>query len=208
MPATIRICCACGADNRPIARLCDQCGMDLSARRPPDRLPRERFSDLQQPGVLAARILNQAYSVAFRLIENRLRGTGISVAQLRALSIVKLMPAPLTPGLLAVHLALDARTASDLIGRLEQASWMRRVKDLPDRRASRLELTEQGEAVLARVWDPYVHAMDEVWNCVPREDVLPVIEVLIRLRDSCLERLGYAPNEIFALGPPSPVAEE
>ncbi|MGH2584806.1 MAG: MarR family transcriptional regulator [Dehalococcoidia bacterium] len=197
----LRVCRACGADNRPIARLCDQCGAELAGPAPLLQVPEDRYADLGRPGVLAARLLNQTYSVSYRLIEHRLRGTGVSPSQFRALSIVKLMPPPLTPGLLALHMALDARTVSDLIGRLEQCSLMRRVRDLPDRRAARLELTEEGEAMLARVWSPMVQAMEEIWDAIPPEELPPFIRVLITVRDSCLKRLGYTPRDIFALGP-------
>ena len=197
----IRVCRVCGADNRPIARLCDQCGAELESPQPPPRVPAERYADLHRPGVLAARLLNQTYSVSYRLIEHRLRGTGISPAQFRALATVKLMPPPLTPGVLALHLALDARTASDLIGRLELSGWMRRVRDLPDRRAARLELTDDGEALLARVWAPVVQAMEEPWTKVQPEELVALLRTLLQVRDACLERLGYSPGEIFALGP-------
>ncbi len=197
----LRICRTCGAHNRPIARLCDQCGAELQTEPPPLQVPEDRYADLRRPGVLAARLLNQTYSVSYRLIEHRLRGTGVSPAQFRALSLVKLMPPPLTPGLLALHLALDARTASDLIGRLETSGWMRRVRDLPDRRAARLELTDEGEAVLARVWQPSIAALEESWQDVSPADLVPVLQVLNRVRDGCLERLGYSPKDLFALGP-------
>jgi len=197
----LRVCRACGADNRPIARLCDQCGADLMPPEPPVQVPEDRYADIHRPGVRAARLLNQTYSVSYRLIEHRLRGTGVSPAQFRALSLVKLMPPPLTPGLLALHLALDARTASDLIGRLELSGWMRRVRDLPDRRAARLELTDEGEAVLARVWTPMIQAMEEAWAEIPPEETVALLQTLLRVRDGCLERLGYSPREIFALGP-------
>lgn len=201
-----RVCRECGADNRAIARLCDQCGSKLSTAPPTASLSDDRYQDLQRAGVTAARVLNQTYSVSYRLMEHRLRGVDISVAQFRALSLVKRTPPPLTPSLLALHLALDARTASDLIGRLEQAGWLRRVKDLPDRRAARLELTPDGEVVLARAWEPMIDAMEEVWQEIPTSELLPVIDVLIRVRDRCLERLGYSTDEIFALGPRSPLA--
>lgn len=197
----LRICRTCGADNRPIARRCDQCGAEMAGPTVAEQLPEARYADLQRPGVLASRVLSQTFSVSYRLTEHRLRGTGVSLAQFRALSIVKLMPPPLTPGLLALHLALDARTASDLIGRLEQAGWMRRVRDLPDRRAARLELTPEGEATLAQVWAPMVQAMEESWRDIPHDDLMRVLQILIRVRDSCLECLGYQSSEIFALGP-------
>jgi DNA-binding MarR family transcriptional regulator len=197
----LRVCRNCGADNRPIARLCDQCGAEVCVSPPMEQVPEDRLSDLQRPAVLAARLMNQTYSVSYRLIEHRLRGTGVSLAQFRALSVVKLQPPPLTPGLLALHLALDARTASDLIGRLELSGWMRRVRDLPDRRTARLELTDEGEAVLARVWMPMVEAMEEVWQVVPPDELDRFLRVLNSVRNSCLQRLGHAPTDIFALGP-------
>jgi DNA-binding MarR family transcriptional regulator len=149
-------------------------------------------------------VLNQTYGVSDRLIEHRLRGAGVSYAQFRALSIVKLMPAPLTLGVLALRMALDPRTVSDLIGRLELCGWIRRMRDLPDRRAVRLELTDEGEAKLAQVWGPMVQAIEEVWQLVPEGDVLPVVRSLLLVRDNCLERLGYSPSDIFALGPQLP----
>ena len=197
----LRVCRSCGADNRPIARLCDQCGASLEPLPTSGQVPEDRYADLRRPAVLAARLLSQTYSVSYRLTEHRMRGTGVSLAQFRALSVVKLMPPPLTPGLLALHLALDARTASDLIGRLETAGWMRRVRDLPDRRAARLELTEEGEAVLARIWAPTIAAMEESWQEIPPADLPPLLQLLNRVRDHCLTRLGYAPSDIFALGP-------
>jgi DNA-binding MarR family transcriptional regulator len=197
----LRVCRDCGADNRPIARLCDQCGAELEPQQPPVQLAEDRYADLHRPGVLAARLLSQTYSVSYRLTEHRLRGTGVSPAQFRALATVKLMPPPLTPGVLALHLALDARTASDLIGRLELSGWMRRVRDLPDRRTARLELTDEGEALLARVWTPMVQAMEEPWANVQADELVSLLRTLLQVRDACLERLGYSPGEIFALGP-------
>jgi DNA-binding MarR family transcriptional regulator len=201
MEPLLRVCRNCGADNRPVARLCDQCGADLDPPQPPQQVPEDRYADLRRPGVLAARLLIQTYSVSYRLIEHRLRGTGVSLAQFRALSVVKLQTPPITPGLLALHLALDARSASDLIGRLELSGWMRRVRDLPDRRTARLELTHEGEAVLAHAWQPMVQAMEEPWANMPPEELVPLLRTLLQVRDDCLERLGYSPSEIFSLGP-------
>jgi DNA-binding MarR family transcriptional regulator len=197
-----RSCPACGADNRPIAKVCDQCGASLGAASESPPAPADWQSDLNRPRVLAARLLNHAYSVTYRLSEHRLRPVGISPVQFRAVSLTRLLPPPVTPSVLALHLALDSRTVSDLVSRLEQCGWLRRVRDLPDRRAVRLELTEQGEAALAAAWGPMMDACDEVWSVVPPEELKPLLRVLSRVRDAALEKLGYRPEEIFALGPP------
>ena len=199
-----RICRNCGSDNRAIARLCDQCGDELARSTTQTPLSEDRAADLERPAVRASRILNQTYSVSYRLIEHRLREVGISPAQFRALSLVKLIAPPLTPGVLAMRLALDARTASDLIGRLEALGWMRRVRDLPDRRAARLELTEEGEAMLARAWTPNVQAVEEVWQSVTEDQLVQLIDVMVLVRDNCLARLGYSLDEVYSLGLQSP----
>ena len=197
-----RSCPACGADNRPIAKVCDQCGAALTFTPEPPSAPADWHADLNRPRVVAARLLNHAYSVTYRLTEHRLRGVGISPVQFRALSLVRLLPPPVTPSTLALHLALDSRTVSDLVSRLEQCGWVRRVRDLPDRRAVRLELTEDGEQVLTAAWGPAMAASEEVWNVVDDTELVPVLRVLRRMRDASLEKLGYRAEDIFSLGPP------
>lgn len=197
-----RSCPACGADNRPIAKVCDQCGAPLNTVPEAAPAPADWHADLNRPRVTAARLLNHAYSVSYRLSEHRLRPYGISPVQFRALTLVRLLPPPVTPSLLALHLALDSRTVSDLVSRLEQSGWVRRVRDLPDRRAVRLELTDEGEHILEKSWGAAITALEDVWSVVDQAELKPVLRVLRRVRDSCLEKLGYRPEEIFAIGPP------
>jgi len=151
---------------------------------------------------MAARSLNHAYSARHRLSAHRVRRERSRSVQFRALTLVRLLPQPVTPSLLALHLALDSRTVSDLVSRLEQSGWVRRGRDLPDRRAVRLELTEEGERMLEKTRVPAIATREDVGGVVAPAEVQPVLKVLRRVRDSCLEKLGYRPGEIFALGPP------
>ncbi len=196
-----RSCPECGADNRAVAKVCDQCGTPLVATAEAPPAPADWSADLNRPRVVAARLLNHAYSVTYRLSEHRLRAVGISPVQFRALSLTRLLPPPVTPSVLALHLALDSRTVSDLVSRLEVCNWVRRVRDLPDRRAVRLELTEEGERRLAAAWGPAMAISEEVWSDVPLEELKPVLRILRRVRDASLEKLGYRSEDIFALGP-------
>jgi DNA-binding MarR family transcriptional regulator len=196
-----RTCATCGADNRPIAKVCDQCGAPLGSATDITPAPEGWQADLNRPRVIAGRLLNHAYSVTYRLSEHRLRGVGISPVQFRALSLTRLLPPPVTPSVLALHLALDSRTVSDLVSRLEQCGWVRRVRDLPDRRAVRLELSEEGEKILASAWGPAMAATEDVWSAVPIDELKPFVRVLRTVRDASLEKLGYRAEDIFALGP-------
>lgn len=197
-----RTCPACGADNRPIAKICDQCGVPLASAPDAVPAPADWQADLNRPRVVAARMLNHAYSVTYRLNEHRLRASGVSPVQFRALTLARLLPPPVTPSLLALHLALDSRTVSDLVSRLELNGWIQRVRDLPDRRAVRLELTPVGETVLAGAWAPAVSSFEEAWSVIGEEELTPVIRVLQRVRDASLEKLGYRPEDIYSLALP------
>jgi MarR family multiple antibiotic resistance transcriptional regulator len=196
-----RSCPNCGADNRAVAKVCDQCGTPLTPPPETTAAPADWAADLNRPRVVAARLLNQAYSVSYRLSEHRLRPAGVSPVQFRALSLVRLLPQPVTPSILALHLALDSRTVSDLVSRLEQSGWVRRVRDLPDRRAVRLELTDEGDTVLRAAWRPAIDTSEEVWSAIALEELPPVLRVLRRVRDASLEKLGYRAEDIFAVGP-------
>lgn len=196
-----RACPDCGAENRHIAKVCDQCGAHLNLMPEPPAVPSDWNADLNRPRVRAARLLIHAYSVTYRLAEHRLRPAGVSPVQFRALTLVRLLPPPTTPSTLALQLALDSRTVSDLVSRLEQSGWVRRVRDLPDRRAVRLELTEVGETLLADSWGPAMAAYEEGWADIPVADLNCVLRTLRRVRDSTLEKLGYRPEEIYAIGP-------
>ncbi len=198
----IRCCSACGAENRSIAKLCDQCGAPFPPSSAGTSAPEGWEADLNRPRVVAARLLNNAYSVTYRLSEHRLRSAGVSPVQFRALSLVRLLPPPVTPSLLALHLALDSRTVSDLVSRMEQCGWAQRIRDLPDRRTVRLALTAEGERVLAEAWAPAIAVSEEVWSVIDADDLAVTLRVLRRLRDASLEKLGYRAEDIFALGPP------
>lgn len=204
-----RACPSCGAENRNIAKVCDQCGAQLNAVPEAPAVPSDWNADLDRPRVRAARLLIHAYSVTYRLAEHRLRPAGVSPVQFRALTLVRLLPPPTTPSTLALQLALDSRTVSDLVSRLEQSGWVRRVRDLPDRRAVRLELTEIGEKLLAEAWSPAMAAYEEGWGEIPIRDLNCVLRTLRKVRDSTLEKLGYRPEEIYSIGPsPEEALEE
>ena len=196
-----RPCPSCGADNRPIAKLCDQCGAPLHPAGTVAPPPAAWYADINRPRVLAQRLLQQAYVTTYRLQEHRLKGLSISPVQVRALSLVRLLPPPTTPSVLALNLALDSRTVSDLVTRLEVMGWLRRVRDLKDRRAVRLELTDEGEQVLSDAWTPAVAANEEAWSSIGEDDLRQVLIVLQRVRNSTLEKLGYQSKDIFGLGP-------
>jgi DNA-binding MarR family transcriptional regulator len=55
------------------------------------------------------------------------------------------------PHLVAEQLAQQSQTVTGVLDRLERAGYVRRVRDLDDRRAVRLELTEDGCTLLKEI---------------------------------------------------------
>lgn len=100
------------------------------------------------------RQLYLTYSTIFKAIERAIAPTGVTLPQALALATIKAGPGPITPSRLAHYLTQETQSVTGLIDRMEKQEWVRRVRDLPDRRAIRLELTETGEAKLNETLGP------------------------------------------------------
>jgi DNA-binding MarR family transcriptional regulator len=102
----------------------------------------------------AWRQLYLTYSTIFKAIERAIAPTGVTLPQALALATIKSGPGPITPSRLAHYLTQETQSVTGLIDRMERQDWVRRVRDLPDRRAIRLELTPAGEAKLEETLGP------------------------------------------------------
>ncbi|WP_460628740.1 MarR family winged helix-turn-helix transcriptional regulator [Intrasporangium mesophilum] len=80
------------------------------------------------------------------------RGLGHDLAphDARALRVIG-HGGPTRLGVVAEHLRIAPRSATDVVDRLEDRGLVRRAADPSDRRATTVELTREGEAVLADV---------------------------------------------------------
>src|SRR6266540_2249833 len=104
--------------------------------------------------VYAWRQLYLTYSVIFKAIERSIAPTGVTLPQALALNTIRLGEGPMTPSRLAHYLTQETQSVTGLIDRMEKQGWVRRVRDLPDRRAIRLELTDEGVAKLEETAGP------------------------------------------------------
>ncbi len=100
--------------------------------------------ELPRAPVYAWRQLYLTYSVIFKSIERSIAHTGVTLPQAMALNTIRYGEGPMTPSRLAQQLMQETQSVTGLIDRMERQGWVRRVRDLSDRRAIRLELTEEG----------------------------------------------------------------
>lgn len=80
------------------------------------------------------------------------RVLGLNRTDMRSLSA--LARAAMTPSDLARAAGLTRGATTTVLDRLEDAGFVRRVRDLDDRRGVRVELTEQSQREIARIWGP------------------------------------------------------
>ena len=99
--------------------------------------------------VAVSRQLQRVAGVLARCVERGLAPVGVTLPQVAALDLVARADGPMTVTRLASELGWEQQGLTGLLDRLEKQDLVRRVRDLPDRRAIRLELTEAGEAKLA-----------------------------------------------------------
>jgi DNA-binding MarR family transcriptional regulator len=95
---------------------------------------------------------------------------------------------PLRLSELAARMGVDASTASRQVQQLERTGLVGRVGDPADRRASLLELTAEGDRVLARMRQARRESLARVLSGWSRADRRTLAAVLTRLVDD-LERV-------------------
>ncbi len=86
------------------------------------------------------------WAAVSRVLERSLQGANISLEQALAVLQIATAAQPLVLHQLAERLFQQPQSITSLMDRVEQAGWVRRVHDLPDRRAIRVETTESGAA--------------------------------------------------------------
>jgi DNA-binding MarR family transcriptional regulator len=95
--------------------------------------------------------LYRATNAAVRELDQRLmREHGITFVQAVTLLAIESFDRP-QPHLVADHLSQQSQTVTGVLDRLERAGHIRRQRDLGDRRAVRLELTESGRKLAEAV---------------------------------------------------------
>lgn len=151
---------------------------------------------------MAWRQLYLTYSAVFKSIERAIAPTGVTLPQALALATIKSGPHPVTPSRLAQYLTQETQSVTGLIDRMERQAWVRRQRDLPDRRAIRLELTPEGEAKLMETLAPTNDTIDGLFEQLGVTDLQMLAQLLQHAFESASSYLaaeqGRAPGGVSA----------
>ena len=89
------------------------------------------------------------------------------------------------------ELGVTRRNVTALVDALEEEGLVRRQPHPTDRRATIIELTEEGERTAGAMYDEHREAVAELFAGLSEEDRRDLIRVLGRLRDA-LRREGFS----------------
>jgi DNA-binding MarR family transcriptional regulator len=133
----------------------------------------------------------QAYQRSTQAFDDAVgRALGVNPTDLRALDW--LVDGPKSAGQLSVGTGLSTAATTDLIDRLSQKGFVRRVPDPVDRRRVLVEMTEEGSTRVGRYYGPLVEEGSELLADVNDDQLASMRDWLVaarRLTDRHRQRL-------------------
>lgn len=118
-----------------------------------------------------------------REFDRRAAPLGVTRAQWRALAWIGRQPG-MRQVELADHLDIEPITLCRIVDRLEEAGLIERSRDLADRRAWLLHLTEKGEPLVRDLRGLAASMADEVFDGIDPPAIALVRETLARIREN------------------------
>jgi DNA-binding MarR family transcriptional regulator len=145
-----------------------------------ERTPKELHETQRRAAKLMKRIMLQ-----FRaLMDEKLRPYGVTTAQMRLLSAIRLEPGS-SGAQLARQCEITPQTTQALIHRAEEAGWIVRGKDSVNDRIVTACLTTEGEELL-KISDRLMRGIEtKLWQDVPPAAIDRIIDVL----EKCIENI-------------------
>ena len=140
------------------------------------------------PAARTWRQLRAAHDALTITLEHGLAPLGITPLQLSILRALHTSPGPLTIGQLGRALALTQQAMTLMMDRVEQRGWVRRVRDLPDRRTIRVELTAAGQAKLVETLPVEAAIIEAMFGRLTPAEVTTLTGLLERLVPSAAHR--------------------
>ena len=138
------------------------------------------MDDVEQVGSRLRQLLREGAGIGVQLAE---RSTEPSTDR-RALQLLDALAGQvLTPGRLSDELGLSPAATTALVDRLAAAGLVERVRDLPDRRQVRLQLTAQAQRLAADLLAPWARRIDRAAAALTAQEAAVVAQFLGQVLD-------------------------
>jgi DNA-binding MarR family transcriptional regulator len=135
-------------------------------------------------------LLQRTRDLLFRCQDQTVGKHGLTAEQYSVIAAIKQLDDPVRPtdiGRLVDH---KVNTVSMIADRMVQAGLLDRIRDLPDRRAVRLVVTDRGERAYQLATPEVMKLVDRLFSPLAEEDRRTLIRVLENLRDTAHKSLN------------------
>jgi DNA-binding MarR family transcriptional regulator len=127
----------------------------------------------------AARANSTATVLMHTAVAERL---GLNPGDYKALDVIQRF-GPVTPGQLVERTGLTSPSVTALIDRLEEKGFVRRLRDMEDRRRVLVQVDPEGLARVIRAFTPFVRLLPEFWESFTTDQLDVIRDFLIRSAD-------------------------
>lgn len=145
-------------------------------------------------------LLEQVDAGMARARENETRPYGVSMMQVRVLSLLKAVNEPITPTAIARLLFREPHTVSQLLTRMEKQGLVRRTRsrkrDPEDHGLVRVELTEKGEEFFQEQSGSR-RVIHHILSCLSPDERASLKSCLEKLRERTPEALAVKPDWVL-----------
>ena len=136
------------------------------------------------PGSPSLRVWLQLVAICTAIplaLTRRLRPLGVTPFDLAILRVLHATTKPMTVGQLVSAVDQVPSSLGTALDQLEQRGWVQRVRDLPDRRTTRVGLTAAGQAKLAEALPIMAATIAHVFGRLTDEDLATLRRLLERV---------------------------
>jgi len=149
------------------------------------------------PAVEAYRRLYVAHTAVARAIERDLIRVGVSLPQAIALQVIGTTTDAVTATQLAGYMGQERQSMTGLIDRMEMKTWIERVRDLPDRRAIRLQLTATGKVKLDEILPITFNAVVSIFSRFSETELVAMARTYEAVYDAAATQPGMDLPPVF-----------
>lgn len=139
--------------------------------------------------------LHQTYDLVLKCEEDVFNKHGISTEQHAVLIAIKYIGSPVTISMVSRWLDRNPNTISLIVDRMVRAGLVKRIRDMPDRRAVRLVITDKGQTIFDQATvSGWKLIQDLLFDTEPGE-LSKLVELLETVRGKCYQYLY--PGEVM-----------
>jgi DNA-binding MarR family transcriptional regulator len=132
-----------------------------------------------RPGFLIRRL----HQIHLALFAEECAGFDVTPVQYSIMSVIAARPG-LDQSALSEEVGVDRATLANVVARLEEAGYLRRIVSRLDKRQKLLTLSPRGKTLLTKMQEPVCRAHNRTIEVLPPETRAVFMELLIKLVDA------------------------